>query len=107
VVGVEAPAQPWISRPRATSTDAEILWTGNHQGEIVSGFVAVPNAHDTARRVRFGNSESEFTTGRRCSLRRTPVPLDLNASLAVFERHLQNLIGQVPVGVEFIQHLGE
>jgi len=38
---------------------------------------------------------------------RTPVPLDLNASLAVFECHLQNLVGQVPIGFEFIQHLGE
>jgi hypothetical protein len=41
------------------------------------------------------------------SLRRIPVPFDVDASLAVFERHLQNLIGQVCVGVQFVQHLGE
>jgi hypothetical protein len=45
--------------------------------------------------------------GREAHFRRIPVPFDLDASLAVFERHLQNLIGQVPVGVKFVQHLTE
>jgi len=41
------------------------------------------------------------------SIRRIRVPLDLDASLAVFKRHLQNLIGQVRVRIQLIQHLGE
>ena len=41
------------------------------------------------------------------SLRWVPVPLDLNGSFGVFKRHLQNLVGQVRVGVQLVQHLGE
>ena len=75
-------------------------------GEIASGFVAMPDARHSEH-VRFPETKSEFNTGRERSLRGTSVPVDLNAGLAVFERHLQYLIGQVLVVVQFIQRLGE
>ena len=72
-----------------------------------AGPAAVAHPAFGRNRVSHGPRGCGHSLTRMGSLSRTPVPLDLNASLAVFERHLQNLIGQVPVGVEFIQHFGE